>query len=64
MTIKSIGKMIELLDGMRDTKDLTSWENGFVTSIVEKYLLAKKDTSQFTGKQVECIEKIYNKHFG
>ncbi len=29
----SLGTMIEQLDGMRDTSDLTAWENDFVTSI-------------------------------
>lgn len=56
--------MIEALDGMRDTKDLTQWENEFVTSILEQYLLAKKDTTKLTEKQVEVIDRIYSKHFG
>ena len=59
----SIGAMIEQLDGLRDTKDLTEWEHDFVTSILERYLLAKKNTQGFTGKQVEVIERIWRKHF-
>jgi hypothetical protein len=61
--MKSIGQMIELLDGLRDTSDITPWENGFITSILESYLKAKKSTSHLTERQVETIEKIYNKHF-
>ena len=61
--IVSIGTMIEQLDGLRDTKDLSEWEHGFVTNILERYLLAKKDTQGFTGKQVEVIERIWSKHF-
>ncbi len=60
----SVGQMIERLDGMRDTKDLTKWENDFVTSILEQYLTSGKDTSKLSAKQVEIIDRIYNKHFG
>ena len=59
----SIGTMIEQIDGLRDTKDLTEWEQNFVTSVVEKYLLAKKSTQGFTGKQVEIVERIWSKHY-
>ena len=60
----SIGKMIERLDGMRDTKDLTQWESSFVTSVVERYHAANKSTSGLSSKQVETIDSIYQKHFG
>lgn len=59
----SLGIMIEQLDGMRDTSDLTEWENDFVTSILERYLAAKKDTRNLSAKQVEIVERIWNKHF-
>ena len=62
--MKSIGNMLEMCDGLRDTKDISDWENNFLTDMLEKYLIAKKSTSSFSGKQVETIEKIYNKHFG
>lgn len=61
--MKSIGKMLEQCDGLRDTKDISQWENTFLTDMLERYLLAKKSTSSFSGKQVEAIEQIYNKHF-
>jgi len=61
--IVSIGTMIEQLDGLRDTKDLSEWEQGFVTNILDRYLLANKNTQGFTGKQVEVIERIWSKHF-
>lgn len=59
----SIGTMIEQIDGLRDTKDLSEWEQGFVTSILQRYLLANKDTQALSGKQVEVIERIWSKHF-
>lgn len=59
----SLGTMIEQLDGLRDTTDLTKWESDFVTSILDRYLAAKKDTRSLSVKQVEIIERIWSKHF-
>jgi len=59
----SVGAKIEQLDGLRDTRDLTPWENQFVTSILERYLLAKKDTRGLSDKQLDVIERIWGKHF-
>jgi hypothetical protein len=59
----SLGTKIEQIDGLRDTKDLSEWENGFVTSILERYLVAGRDTRMLTGKQVDVIERIWGKHF-
>jgi hypothetical protein len=59
----SIGTMIEKLDGLRDTKDLSPWENEFVTSVLNRYLVAKKDTRHLTENQVRVIERLHNKHF-
>ena len=59
----SLSIMVEQIDGLRDTSDLTEWENDFVTSIVERYEAAKKDTRTLTAKQVEIVERIWKKHF-
>ena len=59
----SLGTKIEQLDGLRDTKDLSEWEQSFVTSILESYLLAGRDTRILTSKQVDVIERIWTKHF-
>lgn len=59
----SVGTMLEQLDGLRDTKDLTDWEHNFVTSVLERWLLARKDTLSLTPTQVEKIEQIWEKHF-
>ena len=59
----SLGTKIEQLDGLRDTQDLTQWEQGFVTNILERYLLAGRDTRMLTSKQADAIEKIWSKHF-
>ena len=60
--MKTLAMKIEQIDGLRDTSDLTPWENEFVTSIVER-LPANKDTRAYSAKQVEIIERIWEKHF-
>lgn len=62
MRTVSLGSMVQTLDGMRDTSDLTLWENDFLHSIVERSG-GGKDTTKLSDKQVETIEKIYRKHF-
>lgn len=59
----TLGTMIEQLDGLRDTKAINAWENDFITNILERYLLAGKDTRGFSSKQVETIDRIWSKHF-
>lgn len=59
----SIGTMIEQLDGLRDTDDLNEWEQGFVTNIVERYVISRKDTRWMTEKQVTAVDRIWRKHF-
>lgn len=59
--MKSIGAMVQQICGLSDD-DLTNWESGFVDSIEEK-TNGGKDTTKLSEKQVECIERIYNKHF-
>lgn len=63
MAIVSVGTMIDQLDGLRDTSDLTEWERGFVSSVLAKYLMAGKDTRVLSSKQTETIENIWSKHF-
>lgn len=59
----SLSVMVEQVDGLRDTTDLTDWENDFVASVVAKYVAAKKDTRVITAKQAEVVERIWKKHF-
>ena len=55
--------MIEQLDGLQGTEDLTQWEEPFVHNIVVQYINAGKNTQQCSAKQVETIERIWAKHF-
>ena len=55
--------MIEQLEGLLDTKDLSLWENEFVANVVQSFKQNDKRTDFFTEKVVSCIERIWNKHF-
>ena len=60
--MKSINSKIQQINGLVDTDDVTNWENEFISSIIERtqngfFLTGLSD------KQIEIIERIYNKHF-
>lgn len=59
----SVGTMIQQLSGMLGTPDLTDWEFGFVSDVFEKYCERGQDTKWMSGKQLEIINRIYQKHF-
>lgn len=60
----SIANMIVRISGLVGTKDVTDWEDNFIRSIYDKYLHSDKSKAlELTGKQVEIIERIHNKHF-
>lgn len=60
--MKSIGQMLELIDGLRGTKDVNAWEESFIESCMTTYG-PRKLSNQLSAKQVEIIERIYRKHF-
>lgn len=60
--MKSIGAMIETIHGLCGTKDITEWENKFIESVYQAYRLAGT-TVRLTEKQIDIIDRIYNKHF-
>lgn len=72
--MKSLNAMIEQLEGLLGTSDLTDWEEGFVAGICEQYNEAKEFKKKYpdarepthflTVKQITPIENIYKKHFG
>lgn len=59
----SISTMIEQLEGLHGTTDLTPWEGEFVKNIVKRYRQNQNRTDFFTAKVVEIIERIWSKHF-
>lgn len=60
--MKSIGSMIKLCEGLIGTKDINSWEDTFLRNVLEQYK-ASNDTTRFSSKQVEIINRIHEKHF-
>jgi hypothetical protein len=48
--------------GLLGTKDITEWEEEFLQSVIQKTGNGH-DTRSLTEKQIECLERIYNKHF-
>ncbi len=60
--MKSLGQKIAQLEGLIGTRDVTSWEDGFIAGLVQR-TNAGKDTTRLTERQVEVAEKIYDRHF-
>ncbi len=56
--------MLAQCDGLRDTGDLTQWEEGFLENVINRWLLNGKRTDWLSEKQTEIVEKIWEKHFG
>lgn len=63
MTVSvSIGTKLEQIVGLLGTRDVNSWEQGFIES-VRGALPPHGQTTALSGKQVEKIEQIWTKHF-
>jgi hypothetical protein len=60
--MKSIGTMIKQLAALDGLEDLTSWEMEFSRDIWHKTSEGRV-TSGLSDRQVEAIERIFNKHF-
>jgi hypothetical protein len=58
----SIGTMIKRIAGLQGTRDITEWEDTFIGSVIDR-TDGGKETACLSGKQVEIVERIFNKHF-
>lgn len=58
----SINTQVKRVSGLLDTKDLSDWEQDFVSSITQQ-TNDGNNTSSLTDKQIECLERIHSKHF-
>lgn len=56
----SIKKMCISCNGLIGTKDITEWEDIFLTSVCEKTLVFGISLSE---KQIDALTRIYSKHF-
>nr|WP_315596151.1 hypothetical protein [uncultured Cupriavidus sp.] len=57
----STTKMIQRLEGLLGTKDLTEWEQGFVRSLASR--MHAGEVTRLTGDQVEKLDELHGKHF-
>jgi len=57
----STTKMIQRLEGLLGTKDLTEWEQGFVRSLASR--MHAGEVTELTGDQVEKLDELHGKHF-
>jgi len=59
---KSIRQKIQQLEGLLGTKDISEWEEGFITNVVAK-IKPGNSTTKLTGPTIDKIDQIYQKHF-
>jgi hypothetical protein len=57
-----LGAMIQQLDGLRDTHDLSEWETKFVADVFERTNEGAQ-TSCLSDKQAEEVAQVWRKHF-
>ena len=58
----SLNTMVKQIAGLDGTKDITEWEQSFITSILQKTNNGDNTTS-LTEKQIDSLESIYERHF-
>lgn len=61
--MKSLQQKIQILEGLLGTKDITSWEDGFITGLVERLEASKGQVLKLSDNQIEKLDQIYAKHF-
>jgi hypothetical protein len=55
----SLKTMLNKVEGLIDTMDITPWENGFLQSMMVK----SKAGVNLSTKEFAIVERIHNKHF-
>lgn len=58
----AINTMVKQCAGLLDTKDISDWEQQFLSNVCERTRNGD-NTSSLTEKQVETLERIWRKHF-
>lgn len=57
--MKSVQQMADQCEALIDTTDVSKWESDFLESVCEHMRFRR----QLSEKQIEILERIYNKHF-
>lgn len=53
--------MVQQLEGLLDTNDLSHWEAAFVLTM--KHRRIQRALTRLTERQVERLDELYRKHF-
>lgn len=63
--MKSLLQKLQQLEGLIDTSDVSEWEQKFLKSVVVVGVAKCKmgKTGFLTEKQLDVVERIYDKHF-
>lgn len=62
MNTVSLTRMVKRLAGLHNTRNISDWENAFITWVLRR-TRDGDDTRSLSDKQIECVERIYEKHF-
>ena len=58
----SLNSMVKKVAGLVETVDVSPWESNFIAS-VQRQTSNGDNTTSLTEKQIEVLERIYDKHF-
>lgn len=58
----SINLMVKRIAGLVDTSDVNDWDNTFIQSVL-KQTKDGDNTTSLTERQLDLVERIFNKHF-
>lgn len=59
----SVGTMVKKLEGLLGTRDINSWEQSFIESIV-RMSKSGTDTTVLSANQITVVDDMHRKHFG
>jgi hypothetical protein len=58
----SLNLMVRRCEGLLGTDDINAWESNFLESILDR-TNGGEDVSMLSEKQVDVLERIFQKHF-
>lgn len=58
----SLGQKLRQLEGLLGMRDISAWEERFITDMMKKSKNGYQ-TTNLTGNQVEKISELYERHF-
>jgi hypothetical protein len=58
----TLNTKVKRIAGLAGTRDVNEWEDEFIQSIVEQ-TGEGENTSSLTEKQIDVVERLFDKHF-